>query len=510
MARRSDTAGPRGGLTRRELLRRGGGAAGFAALGGLAAGARPAAAQGDRRPPNVVLIVADRLRSDYVGAYDDVFDDRKPDTPNIDALAKESLRFRYAVPDGMPAIPMRRGLMTGMRSYPFRDWRATPGLPRIPGWNKIYDFQPLLPELTAAHGIETVWVTDNPTLAGPRFRFVRRTLDPLPRSRDHQPTERDYLLPLGGPIRARRQEPTTRVLRAGIELLRELRRSQPFFLALDAFDPVDAFTTPRQYVAGRGPIHDDMNVATRYGYLDQIAVEGGDDVTAEVRDRYRAEIKQVDGWVGRFLDALDGAGLADDTVVVFVGDSGIALGEQGLFGQPSGVWHRRVYHVPLLIRDPDRRWAGGTSSWFVSTHDIPPTLLSYLGITAPGRMSGEDLTTLMEHFDLPGRPYFTTAIDTHVVVGDRRFLLIGRTDQDRWRLYEAEDEDKPDEIRNETVKSPTVLEMLRRYALASAGGTLPEFDERSAVRPREPNALDKDVADDGTLDEDERREQELR
>src|SRR5690606_23203227 len=93
MARRSDTDRPRGGLTRRELLRGGSGAAGLAALGGLTAGARPAAAQGERRPPNVVLIVADRLRSDYVGAYDDVFDDRKPDTPNIDALADQSLRF---------------------------------------------------------------------------------------------------------------------------------------------------------------------------------------------------------------------------------------------------------------------------------------------------------------------------------------------------------------------------------------------------------------------------------
>jgi arylsulfatase A-like enzyme len=263
-------------------------------------------------------------------------------------------------------------------------------------------------------------------------------------------------------------------------------------------------------VRGSGPIRDEQALPTEREYIQQVKVDADADATDEVRDRYAAEIESVDGWIGRFLDKLDDAGLADDTVVVFVSDSGIALGEQGLFGHPSGVWHRRVYHVPMMIRDPGERWAGDTSSWYVSTHDVPSTLLSYLGITIPGRMQGEDLTTLFDDYDLPNRPYFTTAVDTHVVVGDRHFLMIGRTDQDRWRLYEAEDEDDPDDIRQETVKSPTVLATMRQWALTAAGGTLPEFDDRAAVRPQQPRDLDKAVADDGTLDEDEQEANELR
>jgi hypothetical protein len=146
----------------------------------------------------------------------------------------------------------------------------------------------------------------------------------------------------------------------------------------------------------------------------------------------------------------------------------------------------------------------------VATHDVAPTILSYLGITIPGKMEGEDLTTLFDEDDLPGRPYFATAIDSHIVVGDRNWLLVGRTDQDRWRVYEAEDEDEPDEIRSETVKSPTVLEQMRRYAIAVAGGTLPEFGAESAIRPQPPRDKDKEVADDGTLDEDEQEANELR
>lgn len=499
----------RRGLTRRQLLGAGGGTAGLAALGplaGLAAAADDGAEREER--PNVVLIVADRLRSDAIKAYDDVFDDRHTDTPNIDALADASLRFRYAVPDAMPGIPMRRGLLTGMRAYPFRDWRAVPGVPRIPGWGKVLDYQPLLPELTAAGGVTTVYVTDNPTLAGPRFSSVRRTRT-LPRSGSFVSDERSYLLPLRRA--SARDEPTARVLRAGGKLLGELRGDQPFFLALDAFNPVDAFEMPRQYVTGSGPVRYENELGEPLrAYLEKVRVPKRDGLTDDVRDAYAREVRTVDAALGRFMNQLDDAGLADRTVVIFVSDSGVALGEQGVFGHPSGIWHRRVYHVPLLIKDPQGRWAGDTSSWFVSTHDIAPTILSTFGITIPGKMSGEDLTTLWDEDDLPGRAYFTTAIDTHVVVGDRHWLLIGRTDEDRWRIYEAEDEDKPDEIRSETVKSPTVLAELRRYALTAAGGTLPEFGEESAVRPPPAEDKNKRVADDGTLDEDEQEANELR
>lgn len=495
-------------LTRRRLLGAGSGAAGLAALGPLAgiAGAADDGAEREDRP-NVVLIVADRLRSDAINAYDDVFDDRHTDTPNIDALADDALRFRYAVPESMPAIPMRRSLLTGMRSYPFRDWRAVPAAPAIPGWSKVYAYQPLLPELTAANGVETVLVSDNPLLTGPRFRSLRRT-GPLPLSSTHTSTERSYLLPLR---RApEREEPTQKALKLGGELLSELRGDQPFFLMLDGFDPVDAFELPRQFVTGRGPVQYDVDAPQQRRYVDTVQVTAGDGLVDTVRERYAAEVRAVDRAIGRFMNQLDDAGLLDRTVVILTSDGGIALGEQGVFGNPAGMWHRRVYHVPLLIRDPRGRWAGDESSWFASTHDIPPTILSYLGIVAPGKMSGEDLTTLFDDDDLPGRAYFTTAIDSHVVVGDRNWLVVGRTDEDRWRIYEAEDEDEPDEIRSETVRSPAVLAELKRYALAAAGGTLPEFGDDAALRPLPPRDQDKAVADDGTLDEDEQEANELR
>jgi arylsulfatase A-like enzyme len=494
-------------LTRRALLRGGGGAAGVAALGGLPGLVGAAAAASERDPrerPNVVLIMADRLRADHLKSYDDVFDN-SAHTPNLDALADDSLRFRYFVPDGLPAIPARRALMTGMRSYPFRDWRATAGVPAIPGWHKIWDYQPLMPELTQASGVETVWVTDNPLLAGPRFDVVRRT-QTLPRSGSHTSTERAYFQPLRrAPLR---REPTTAVLDVGVRLLDELKGRQPFFLALDAFDPVDAFEPPRQYVLGDGPVHQFTSLESDYfSYQDTVRVHG-EGLSDTVRDLYASEVRRVDDAVGRFLHKLDAARLSDNTVVIFMSEGGIALGEQGVFGHPAGMWHRRVYQAPLLVRDPRRRWAGDKSSWYAATHDVPTTILSYLDIAAPGKMAGEDLTTLLDDDDLPGRPYFTTAVDTHVVTGDREWLLVGRTDEDRWRLYHLDDEDEPDDIENKTVDAPTVLQSLKEYAIWAAGGTLPEFGATSAVRPNKPNESTS-VADDNTLNQDDQDAQRL-
>jgi arylsulfatase A-like enzyme len=494
-------------LTRRALLGGGGSAAGLAALGGLPGLLGSAAAASGRDPrerPNVVLIMADRIRADALKSYDDVFDNSHH-TPSLDALADDALRFRYMVPEGLPAIPARRAILTGMRSYPFRDWQATVGVPAIPGWHKIWDYQPLMPELTKAHGVETVYVTDNPLLVGPRFDFVRRT-GPLPRSEGHTSTERSYFQPLRrAPLR---REPTTAVLAEGMRLIDELKGRQPFFLGLDAFDPVDAFEMPRQHVLGDGPVHQFSSLEPDYfSYQDTVRVTG-DGLADTVRDLYAREVRLVDDAVGRFLHKLDAAGLSDNTVVIFASEGGIGLGEQGVFGHPAGMWHRRVYQAPLLLRDPARRWADETSSWYASTHDIPTTILSYLDIVAPGKMAGEDLTTLLDDDDLPGRLYFTSGIDTHVVTGDREWLLIGRTDEDRWRLYHLDDEDEPDDIENKTVTAPTVLQGLKEYAIWTAGGTLPEFGATSAIRPHKPEEKTT-VANDGTLNQDEQDAQRL-
>ena len=64
-----------------------------------------------------------------------------------------------------------------MRSFPFRNYVPTKGLPVGPGWIPIPEFQPIVTEVLGEADVETAYCTDNPFLIGPRFSNFRRTLD---------------------------------------------------------------------------------------------------------------------------------------------------------------------------------------------------------------------------------------------------------------------------------------------------------------------------------------------
>lgn len=477
----------RRGLSRRRLLGSAGGALGAAALGGaLRPVGAPAAArvrEGDPEPLNVVLVVCERMRARFPGR----------ETPNLDALADEALALAGAIPDGLPAVPARNGLLTGMRGYPFRGWRATEGLPAIPGWNPVWDHQPLLLETLAAAGVRVAWVSANPLLRGPRFAgLVRRPrLDAGPAD-----GERGYLLPVRRPGVGERPGVAAPTFEAGLRALRELARGDgPFLLAIDVFDPADALREPVQVVA-RGARPEERDVFVPGGPLPvrRVVVDAEDGRRDEVRERYAVAQREADRWVGRVLDEVDALGLRDSTAVCVLGDGAMALGEQGVYGHPAGVGDPRVFEVPFLLRDPRGRRAGDEVAWWASTCDVPTTVLGLQGVVAPGRMVGEDLTALLDDEDVWPRACWVAAIDRTVMAGDGRFVMVADLARQDRRLYDAEDvddEDDPGDVEEVTGAEPEALERLWRSATVAAGGTLPELGATAPIRPRIPDDDDR-------------------
>ena len=145
------------------------------------------------------------------------------------------------MPECMPSLPVRRTLVTGVRSFPFRDWRRTDGMPAVPGYNPVWDWQPVMTETMRASGVATSYITDNPMLEGPRFPDVRRPGGGPASSRASG---------IPGEIAAlkRASAATARTFRAGINALGERPGSGRYFLAIDPFDPVDATEAPSIYV----------------------------------------------------------------------------------------------------------------------------------------------------------------------------------------------------------------------------------------------------------------------
>jgi arylsulfatase A-like enzyme len=501
------------GFTRRGFL--GAGAAGAATVGLSACGDdyfEPATSHA-KDAPNVVLIFTDSTRADYIGYWND---DSRNETPNLDALGRDSLAFRLAVPEAMPTGPARRALLTGVRSFPFRNYVPTEGLPLGPGWIPIQDFQPIVTEVLGEAGVETAYCTDNPFLIGPRFDNFRRTLDwarpsysqgayrflnkPFKRPAPRSSIER-YLLPElndsveVGRLRAMvgwnsiyrdsdRDYPTARVIRSGINLVDDLKEERPFFLGVDAFDPHEPLDAPRVYVNrfGTEPKGSEKEgvvpiqpFETPYSWA--IDVEVDDETIERVRELYAAEITFMDEWVGRLMNRLADQNVLDETVVIYSSDHGLTLGEHGILGKHASraQWH--IYHVPFMIRHPEGKLAGQWDDFFASTHDIPRTALSFMGARAPGMMNGEDLSVIFDGKRPPPRPVFTSCYDDHVLAGDEDWFFISDSQGLRKRLYDRRND--PQELEDVAAEHPELVAKYWRILEDEAGGTLPQFGRKS-------------------------------
>ena len=502
----------RGRLTRRDVIRYGGlGAAGTAAL--AASGCEVLGSSEDeptvRRDPdalNVLLIVTDSTRRDFVGAYGG---DELANTPNLDVLAKEGLRFDRAVPEAMPTVAVRRALLTGTRSYPFRDWKVAPKLPQFPGWSEIPPHKRLFTEFMDSAGVETAFVTDNPFLVGPRFKRFRQTLDisksifeqgeyrSWNKGIDHsRVASRDqidrYLLPaLEGTEaekrikenvgfnrgRGERELSGARVLQSGMDVLRELKGRQPFFLGVDAFDPHEAWNVPVTYLRRAKGVDPILPFKTPYSKVEDLDIS--DEQMQRVRELYAAELTYIDAWIGRLLNLLDDLKLADSTVVYYLSDHGLLLGEHNILGKANSLLGKEIHGIPYIIRHPEGRRAGDSSDYFASTHDVAPTLLSFQGITVPGRMEGEDLTVMFDDAEPPERPYWTTCYADHVAAGDGRYMLIADNQGKQRELFDTEED--PDEEDDVAGDHPDIVGRLWQAILDDAGGTMPVFGKTGVI-----------------------------
>jgi arylsulfatase A-like enzyme len=476
-------------LTRRTLLRRGGAtAAGAGVLGSLARAAPAAAQLGDDDARGVLVVVLPLVRATHV----DAFEDGAPaKTPNLNDLTGNSLRCNRSLPESMPAVSTRRALVTGMRAFPFRDWRRLDGFPSVPGINPVWDYQPLVMDTTRQAGVETIYVTDNPLFQGPRFADVRA---PGGTAVAASPGDK---LPVGIDEELlksfeRLTEATRRTFSEGRKALREVRNADAFFVGVDPFDPIDAYAAPPFYV--RPGRVDDDGVGPTDGRM--VALDFDDKDIDRVRAAYVDHVEAVDDELGKLLDDVP-----DDTALFVLGDHGLALGEHGYMGRAAPTSHRISYEVPYLIRHPSRQNAGDHIAWYASTHDVAPTALSFLGLPIPGKMDGEDLTALfddVDQWDLPKREKVVTAVGSQIIIRDNRWLVVADRERTIRRMYDDDEEVDDDVKRYDNIagKDTGKLNELSQYAGLVAGGTVPEFGADGAVRPKREDG-DDDTDNDG-------------
>jgi arylsulfatase A-like enzyme len=111
-----------------------------------------------------------------------------------------------------------------------------------------------------------------------------------------------------------------------------------------------------------------------------------------VKDYLRC-VKSVDDGIGRVLDYLDEAGLADNTVVIYSSDQGWYLGEHGWFDKR---WmYEESLKTPLLVRWPGKVKPGSSNNDIVSNLDFAETFLDIAGLEVPADMQGRSLVSIL-------------------------------------------------------------------------------------------------------------------
>jgi arylsulfatase A-like enzyme len=423
-----------------------------------AAGAALTAGQRRADRPNVVLIVIDTLRTDHVYG-------KRARTPNIDALARRGLSFSQCYPEAMPTVPARRSIMTGRRVFPFTGWRQYRGMIGEPGWEPIAEPSLTFTSLLHRAGYWTGCVSDNPFVGFARSyapfrasfdRFVARGGQAggtgagvsdaelrhwLPPQLDDQETRSRMrrFLSTGGYSQDETRSFAARVFRDGARLLETAARRRPFALVLDSFEPHEPWTPPRRYVDMYGdPDYRGPEPAKPYYAPVSRYLHGrtGEVLLERMRALYAAEVTMTDRWLGVFLDRLHALRLERDTIVVLVSDHGIYLGDHGLTGKSSIVLHPLLIRVPLIVVDPRGRHAGRTSTWFASTHDVAPTILSMAGVPVPRGMDGLDLSRFFEGRRPPPRPYAFGGYGNSFFVRTERWAMFGTNRGRGLHLYD--------------------------------------------------------------------------
>lgn len=113
---------------------------------------------------------------------------------------------------------------------------------------------------------------------------------------------------------------------------------------------------------------------------------------------YWACISYVDWNVGRLIDALDAAGLRDNTIIVFCVDHGFMMGEKGKWSKAGSLWEEGT-NVPLVIVDPRAKGNGKITYRITENLDIYPTLIELCGLPKNQDLEGISFASLLNDPD---------------------------------------------------------------------------------------------------------------
>lgn len=168
---------------------------------------------------------------------------------------------------------------------------------------------------------------------------------------------------------------------------------------------------------------------------------------------YLSTAASLDRNIGRTLDYLDQHGLSENTIVIYMSDQGFYMGEHGWFDKR---WiYEESFRTPMVMRYPGQVKAGTVSDRFVMNLDIAPTLLDAAGIPIPKDIQGKSMLPALKNKADKGRQvlyyhYYENgehSVSPHFGIRTKRYKLIRFYKRvESWELYDLQKD--PHEMNN--------------------------------------------------------------
>ncbi len=308
--------------------------------------------------PNVLIIFADDMGWNQLGCQGGPYQ-----TPAIDQLASEGMRFTDAYASCAVCSPTRAALMTG--KFPGRlhltDFIAggKDKLLKQPDWQKFLPLEEItIGEVFKEHGYNTA-------LIGKWHLSIDKK---PPRSEPYNPDKQgfdDYMVTYK-PSRGNTDpewDPhnVDSIAERSIRFMEE-NRENPFLL-----------------IVSNNAIHDPIMESQKR--MDEFTTSSPDPAY-DIDPGLGAMVSRLDDGAGKVLDKLDELGLKENTIVLFLSDNGgkESHASQYPFRKGKGWLYEGGIRVPMIARWPGKIEAGSLSGLHTSTIDIFPTLLDMVGI----------------------------------------------------------------------------------------------------------------------------------
>lgn len=298
-----------------------------------------------RTVPNFIVFIADDVSWDDLGCYGN----EEVQTPNIDRLAANGLKFTNVYLTASSCSPSRNSIMCGR--YPHNAGAA-----------ELHTEPPLdmvsFPEVLRQNGYYSG--------QGGKFhmgKYAERGFDVIYRKREEVGD--------GGE-------------ESWLKTIRERPKDQPFFMWFAAHDAHRAWG-PNDFSG----THDPEDIEPPFYLADAAA-------TKSDLAKYYDEIKRFDHYIGEVVKELETQNALDNTVILIMADNGRP------FPHSKTRVNDRGMKTPFIVHWPAQITSGGQCNSLVSVIDIAPTLLSLAGIESPEAFQGRAFDELIDN---PGQPF---------------------------------------------------------------------------------------------------------